>query len=925
MDYSQTLNLPKTDFPMRANLPEREPEFLKFWDEIDIYRRVQEKNSGRAKFILHDGPPYANGHLHLGHVLNKVLKDIVVKFHSMSGYDSPYVPGWDTHGLPIEQQAIKAFGLNRHDIDPVEFRNKCKDFALKFVDIQREEFKRLGVRGEWDKPYLTLMPHFEARQIGVFGEMAKKGYIYKGLKPVYWCATCETALAEAEVEYGDKQSASIYVRFPVKDGKGVLPEEGTYVVIWTTTPWTLPANVAISLHPDFEYVLVRVGKEKYLVAQDLKESFLETIGVHGAEVIKAYKGSELERVVCDHPFADRTSLVILGEHVTLEQGTGCVHTAPGHGMEDFIVGKQYDLPVLSPVDAKGRFTEEGGIFAGQFYLDANKAVVEELERCGHLMKHTTVQHQYPHCWRCKKPVFFRATEQWFASIDGFRQAALDAIRKVRWIPEWGEERIYNMVANRGDWCISRQRSWGVPIPIFYCTGCGKELINDETIGHLQGLFREHGSDVWFARKAADLLPPGLKCPQCASTEFTKETDIMDVWFDSGSSHMGVLDEQSVWPDLRRPADLYLEGSDQHRGWFNSSLSTSVAVTGQAPYRAVLTHGFLVDEQGRKMSKSLGNVVDPAKVIKQMGADILRLWVSSADYRGDLAASPSIMKQMTEAYRKIRNTCRFLLGNLYDFDPVKDMVQYGQLPEIDRWALVKLQKLIQRVTGGYRDYEYHVVYHSIHGFCAIDMSALYLDIIKDRLYTAPAGSTGRRAAQTVLYEVLNALVRLLVPVLAFTSEEIWRHVPGDKGDAVSVQLAEMPVVKEEYLDEELDLKWERLLTVRGEVTKTLEAARRDKVIGNSLEAAIDLYAGEELYAFLEPMAGELATVFIVSSAALRPLDKAPKAAQRSDSMPELAVSVQPAKGQKCERCWMYHEEVGTAVEHPTICPRCAEAI
>jgi isoleucyl-tRNA synthetase len=925
MDYSKTLNLPKTDFPMRANLPEREPEFLKFWDEIDIYQKVQEKNSGRPKFILHDGPPYANGHIHLGHVLNKVLKDIVVKFHSMSGYDAPYVPGWDTHGLPIEQQAIKAFGLNRHEIDPVEFRNKCKDFALKFVEIQRAEFQRLGVRGLWEKPYLTLMPHYEARQIGVFGDMAEKGYIYKGLKPVYWCATCETALAEAEVEYGDKHSSSIYVRFPVKNGKGILSEKDTYVVIWTTTPWTLPANVAISLHPDFEYVLLRCGQDKYLVARELKDNFLAAAGLRGAEVTGNYKGSELELIECGHPFADRASLLILGEHVTLEQGTGCVHTAPGHGMEDFVVGKKYNLPVISPVDAKGRFTEEGGLFAGHFYLDANKAVVEELNNRGHLMHHSTVLHQYPHCWRCKKPVFFRATEQWFASIDGFRQHTLDAIRTVRWIPGWGEERIYNMVANRGDWCISRQRSWGVPIPIFYCRDCGKELINHKTIEHLQGLFRQYGSDVWFARPARELLPAGVSCPQCGCLEFTKETDIMDVWFDSGTSHFGVLDEKSVWPDLCWPADLYLEGSDQHRGWFNSSLSTSVAVNGQAPYRAVLTHGFVVDEQGRKQSKSLGNVVDPAKVIKQLGADILRLWVSSADYRSDLAASPSILKQVTEAYRKIRNTCRFLLGNLYDFDPARHRARREEMLEIDRWAQARLQKLVQKTTSAYFDYEYHVVYHAIHDFCTIDMSALYLDIIKDRLYTMPAASIERRAAQTVMYDALSALVRLLTPVLAFTAEEIWRHMPGDNSGLDSVQLAEMPEVVEDYLDLELEQKWERLLSVRGEVTKALEEARRDKLIGNSLEAVVDLYAGKELYAFLEPMSDSLATLFIVSDVTLATLGSEPASARKIESMPELAVAVRPAGTGKCERCWMYHEGVGADAGHPTLCPRCAGVI
>jgi isoleucyl-tRNA synthetase len=911
---------------MRANLPEREPEILQFWEELDIYGRVRAKNAGRPKFILHDGPPYANGHIHLGHTLNKILKDIVVKFHSMTGYDAPYVPGWDTHGLPIEQQAIKALGLNRHAVHLVEFRQKCREYALKYVDIQREEFKRLGVRGDWGKPYLTLMPHFEARQIGVFGEMAKRGYIYKGLKPVYWCASCETALAEAEVEYADKESPSIYVKFPVTDSKGLFPVEDAYVVIWTTTPWTLPANVAVAVHPDFEYVLAAAGDEKYLVAKELLEIFLSAAGISGATVLREFKGSELERMVCRHPFVERESLVILGEHVTLEQGTGCVHTAPGHGMEDFIAGRQYGLPVISPIDGRGRFTEEGGIFAGQFYLDADKNVLAELERRDRLLRQSAVRHQYPHCWRCKRPVFFRATEQWFASIDGFRRAALDAIRGVRWIPAWGEDRIYNMVAGRGDWCISRQRTWGVPIPIFYCNGCGETLINDTTISHLQQLFKEHGSDVWFAREAAGLLPPGITCPRCGAGDFSKETDIMDVWFDSGTSHLGVLDEPEYFPDLRWPADLYLEGSDQHRGWFNSSLSTAVAVAGQAPYRAVLTHGFVVDEQGRKMSKSLGNVVDPLKVIKQMGADILRLWVSSADYRGDLAASPGILKQMAEAYRKIRNTCRFLLGNLYDFDPAADSVAYSRLPEVDRWALIKLHKMIRRVLEAYRNYEYHLVYHSIHGFCTVEMSALYLDIIKDRLYTAPARSPARRSAQTVLYMVLDALVRLLAPILAFTAEEIWRYVPGNKGGLPSVQLAAMPEVNEECLDEELDRKWERLLAVRGEVTRALEAARRDKVIGNSLEAAVELYAGEGLYCFLEAMAGELAAVFIVSAVTLHRIKEgAPGDARQSEELAGLAVAVRQAPGQKCGRCWMYHEGVGQSKEHPTICPRCAAAI
>ncbi|MCL2336313.1 MAG: isoleucine--tRNA ligase, partial [Firmicutes bacterium] len=870
MDYGKTLNLPQTEFPMRGNLPQREPEILQTWEAMDIYKLVQQKNSGRPKFILHDGPPYANGCIHLGHTLNKVLKDIVVKYHSMAGFDAPYVPGWDTHGLPIEQQAIKNLGLNRHKIDTVEFRNKCKEYALKYVDIQREEFKRLGVRGDWEHPYLTLMPHFEARQIGVFGEMAKAGYIYKGLKPVYWCSSCETALAEAEVEYADKKSPSIYVKFPVRDGKGLLPEENTFVVIWTTTPWTLVANMAICLRPEFDYLLLESGGEKLLVAKELKDSFLRETGLEDGPVRREYKGAELEGILCAHPFAERQSPLILGDHVTLEAGTGCVHTAPGHGHEDYLVGLKYNLAIMSPVDGRGKFTAEGGQFAGLAYQEANGAILETLGQTGALVKALTVRHQYPHCWRCKQPVFFRATEQWFASIDGFRQAALNAIEQVRWIPAWGRDRIHNMVANRGDWCVSRQRTWGVPIPIFYCAACGKPVINDQTITHLQELFRAQGADVWFGREAEGLTPPGLVCPECGGTKFSKETDTMDVWFDSGSSHLAVLDEPDIWPELSRPADLYLEGSDQHRGWFNSSLNTSVAVCGGAPYRAVLTHGFLVDENGRKMSKSLGNVVDPLKVIEQMGADILRLWVSSADYRGDLAVSQNILKQMTEAYRKIRNTCRFMLGNIYDFAPGRDFVPYGQMPELDRWALLKLHRLMQRVDKGYRDYEYHTVYHAIHHFCTVDMSAQYLDIIKDRLYCEATASPARRSAQTVMYEGLHVLVRLLTPILTFTAEEIWRHLPKTADAPESVQLTDMPLADEGYLDPALEEKWGRLMKVRGVATRALEKARQEKVIGNSLEARVTLYVDQETAAFLQPLTADLPVLLIVSGAALQPL-------------------------------------------------------
>jgi isoleucyl-tRNA synthetase len=925
MDYSKTLNLPATDFPMRANLPKREPEILRFWDEINVYQLVQAKNAGRPKFILHDGPPYANGHIHLGHVLNKVLKDMVVKFKSMDGYDAPFVPGWDTHGLPIEQQAIKQLGIRRHELDPVEFRRRCRDYALQFVDIQREEFKRLGVRGDWDNPYLTLQPHFETRQIEIFGEMAKRGYIYKGLKSVYWCSTCETALAEAEVEYAEKKSPSIYVAFPVADGRGLLPESGTAIVIWTTTPWTIPSNVAICLHPEFIYALLSSGGRHYLVARELADSFREVLGDPQAAVEREYRGEELEGVVCRHPFVDRNSVVVLDEYVTLEQGTGCVHIAPGHGEEDFALGQRYGLPVISPINSKGYFTAEAGKLEGHFYLDANAVVIRELANRGALVGHSSVRHQYPHCWRCKHPVFFRATEQWFASIDGFRDRLLEAIGQVQWIPDWGRERIYGMVAGRGDWCISRQRLWGVPIPIFYCAACAREVITEKTIAYLKELFRTHGSDIWYAWEVEELLPPDLKCPHCGGNGgFTKELDTMDVWFDSGSSHWGVLTQPDYWPELRWPADLYLEGSDQHRGWFNSSLTTSVAVAGKPPYRAVLTHGFVVDEHGRKMSKSLGNVVDPAEVLKELGADILRLWVCSADYRGDLAVSPAILKQLSEAYRKIRNTFRFLLGNLSDFDPERDAVTYTELTELDRYALAKLTRVTDRVLKAYREYEYHLVYHTVYNYCVTDLSAFYLNVIKDRLYCELSGALTRRAAQTVMYAVLDTLVRLLVPVLAFTTEEVWRHFPANGKKPPSVQLLEMPEPNPEYLNDELERRWERLLTVRQDVLRVLEGARQEKLIRDSLEAEVVLYADGELLEFLRENEFQLRPIFLTSSVRIVPAVEGVPDDAVAGSLLDLRVAVRRAPGTKCVRCWTY-AETGVDEEHPDLCPRCARVI
>ncbi len=917
--YDGTLNLPRTDFPMRANLPKREPEIEAFWENNDIYHRVQEKNNGRPMFILHDGPPYANGDIHLGHTLNKVLKDIIVKHKSMTGFNSPYVPGWDTHGLPIEQQAIKNMGLDRHRTDVVEFRKHCKEYALKYVDIQREQFKRLGVRGDWDNPYITLAPEFEAVQVKVFGEMAQKGYIYKGLKPVYWCGSCETALAEAEVEYGDKVSPSIYVKFSIKDGKGLIPEDA-FIIIWTTTPWTIPANTGISIHPDFDYVLVEVSGEKYLVARGLLKEVSSELDWNEYEIIKEYKGKELDRVVCRHPFFERDSLVILGTHVTLEAGTGCVHTAPGHGEDDFYAGQEYGLEIISPIDDSGKFTSEAGKFEGLYVHDANEEVIKELNDRGVLLKQSNYEHQYPHCWRCKNPIIFRATEQWFASIDGFRQEALNAIDSVRWIPAWGHERIYNMVRDRRDWCISRQRTWGVPIPIFYCESCGKAIINDETIEKVSKLFAEHGSDIWFIKEAKDLLPEGFKCENCGGDEFRKESDIMDVWFDSGSSHMAVLETRD---DLRWPSEMYLEGSDQHRGWFNSSLSTSVAVRGVAPYKNVLTHGFVVDEEGRKMSKSLGNVIDPLKLIKEMGADILRLWVASADYRNDVSVSKNIIRQSAEAYRKIRNTCRFILSNLFDFDPDKERIEYEKLTELDKWVLQKLDKLVRRVNKAYDDYEFHVVFHSVHNFCTVELSNIYFDILKDKLYCSHPEDPERKAAQTVLYELINTLVIMLTPILAFTSEEIWSHLRKEN-QPESVQLMDFVQPRDEYINDEIETRIDRILEVREVVTKALEEARSRKVIGHSLGAWVTIYADQQWLEILNTMK-RLDKVFIVSRADLKKAEERPDDVMELEQVPGIWVTVKGAEGDKCERCWVIDSSVGENEKYPTLCARCARVV
>ncbi len=921
LDYSKTVNLPKTDFSMKANLPAREPEIQKRWAEIDLYGKIRKAHAGRPKFVLHDGPPYANGDIHIGTALNKILKDIVVKFAGMRGYDSPYVPGWDTHGLPIEHAALKVLGVDRRQLSPLELRKKCHEYALKYIDIQREQFKRLGVLGDWENPYVTLHPHYEAKQIEVFGDMARKGYIYKGLKSVYWCAACETALAEAEVEYNDKRSYSIHVAFEVTDGRGKLPQ-GSRIIIWTTTPWTLPANLGIALHPEFEYGLYETSKGKLLLAKDLAGPALKAMKLEG-NLVKEFRGSELEHVLTRHPLYDRVSRVILGEHVTLEQGTGCVHTAPGHGPEDFELGQRYDLGVINPVNERGLFTDEAGRFAGLFYEKANPQVLEALVEAGALLAQDELEHSYAHCWRCKHPILYRATEQWFASVDGFREAALEAIGQVRWIPAWGEERIRNMVADRTDWCISRQRSWGVPIPIFYCTKCNEYLINEVTVRVVSDLFAREGSDAWWKYEASEILPSSLECPKCGAREFRKDTDTMDVWFDSGSSHAAVLETR---PELEWPTDMYLEGSDQHRGWFQSSLLTSVATRGCAPYRSVLTHGFVVDGEGRKMSKSLGNTVDPAKVIKEYGADILRLWVASSDYKADVRVSPDILKQLAEVYRKIRNTIRFLLGNISDFDPAKDAVAYRGLPEIDRFALHTLQKLLDRVGRAYEGYEYHLLYHAIHNYCVVDLSSFYLDVLKDRLYTSAPDSPERRSAQTVLSEVATVLTKIIAPVLSHTAEEIWGFLPKTKTEPESVHIALWPEVRTDFIDETLAARWERLLAVREQVSKALEEARARKEIGTSLEAKVVLTASPGIGKFLMEYLPDLAGIFIVSEVELRQGADAASSLSFTGDNPDLVqVSVERAGGGKCERCWVYSEELGAIPDYPALCPRCSSVV
>ncbi len=916
MDYKETLNLPRTDFPMRANLTSKEPQILKKWEELDLYSYVRQMRKGRPKFVLHDGPPYSNGHIHIGTALNKVLKDIVMKYKTMRGFDTPYVPGWDTHGLPIELKVASQFE-DLKSVSPMELRQKCKEYALRFVNIQREEFKRLGVRGDWKNPYLTLDPAYEANVLSILKKLVEDGAVYREEKPIYWCPHCKTALAEAEVEYHDHISPSIYVKFPLKD------EANTYLLIWTTTPWTLPANTGIAVHPEEIYVKVEVNGERWILAEKLLEDVLKRAKAENFNILERFKGTTLEGTVALHPFVERESKIITADFVDMETGTGCVHIAPGHGEEDYLCGfKVHGLPILSPVDDAGIFTKDAGKYVGLFIEDANPKIIEDLKTTGYLVAEEEVTHSYPHCWRCKKPIIFRATPQWFISVDAssLRARVLREIDKVKWYPHWGMNRIRSMVEERPDWCISRQRYWGTPIPALYCENCGNAILNESVLDRVIDIVREEGSNAWYARPVDDFLPEGFACPHCGGTHFRKETDTLDVWIDSGSSFETVLVQDS---DQAYPCDMYLEGSDQHRGWFQSSIFLSVAAHDMAPYESVLTHGFVKDDKGRAMSKSLGNVVHPEEIIHKYGADILRLWVASTDYHDDVRLSMGILAQHAETYRKIRNTIRFLLGNLHDFDPVTDAVEKSSLLEIDRWALVKLNRLITEVTEAYENYEFYKVYYLVNRFCNNDMSAFYLDVVKDRLYAERKDSVKRRAAQTVMYEVLIALNRMLAPILSFTMEEVYSYLPGGGGRYKTVQVEEWPEPDPAVEDEGLERKWQLLLALRSDVLKALEEARTMKLIGHSLDARVTFQVFDSSVArVVEGMKPEdLADLFIVSQVAIGTVENDERAYRGEGAL----IHVERAKGEKCQRCWKISEDVGKEPKWPATCPRCAAVL
>lgn len=929
MDYNQTVHLPQTDFPMRAGLPKREPEMLQEMYDHDLYHKMVKRNEGKPTFVLHDGPPYANGNIHIGTALNKILKDMIVKHRNMTGWCAPYVPGWDTHGLPIESAVLKDKKVKRDEMTTAQFRTKCREYAESYIEKMTGQFQRLGVLGEWENPYITLLPEFEAKQIEVFGKMAEKGLIYKGMKPVYWCPFDQTALAEAEIEYADDPCTTIFVKFPVADDKGKLGQYAdlsrTYFVIWTTTPWTIPGNYAICLNAEFDYVLLQVpGGDVYVLAKDLAESVCKAAGIDYAActVLATLKGSAFELMRAKHPLFDRESVILNGEHVTLDAGSGCVHTAPGFGAEDFQICQQYDKAGLThigvpvPVNAKGVMTDER--YNGQFYAKGNDMVVADLEAEGFLVAKENITHSYPHCWRCKHPIIYRATEQWFCSVDAIKDAAVKACDSIQWKPEWGKERMTSMITERNDWCISRQRVWGVPIPIFYCDDCGADIVTPETIAHVAALFREHGSNVWFDREAADLLPQGFVCPKCGKAHFTKETDIMDVWFDSGSTWAAVAAER---PYLKYPADLYLEGGDQYRGWFQSSMLTSIAVNGVAPYKQIATHGWTVDGEGKAMHKSLGNAVSPDEVIKDYGADMLRLWVASADYTQDMRISKDIMKQLSQAYLKIRNTARYMLGNLCDFEPDRDLVPAEHLMELDRYALHTFNELAKTARAAYDRYEFHAVYRAVYNFCVVDMSNFYLDIIKDRLYCGAEAE--RRSAQTALYHILDGMTRLIAPILAFTSDEIWhamRHAQGV--NAESVLFNDMPGDNAAFaLDAAARERWAKLVSLRDAVNKALENARNADVFKKAQDTDVTLSVSESDAAFLAGV--DLASLCIVSKVTVT--TGAVEGEKSEDCLIPCTIAVALDESPKCPRCWNHSEHIGTDGHHNQLCDRCAAVV
>ncbi len=930
MNYKETLNLPKTSFPMKANLPQREPEILKKWEEDRLYEKIREHRKDKPKYTLHDGPPYANGHIHAGTALNKILKDFIVKSKNMEGFDAAYIPGWDCHGLPIEHQVEKQLGSKKKEMSKLEIRKLCRKFAEKFIAIQKSEFKRLGVLGDWGNPYLTMSFSYEATIVRELGKFIENGGLYKGLKPIHWCARCRTALAEAEVEYAEHESPSIYVRFPVKDNLEKkfpkLKGKTVSVIVWTTTPWTLPANLAVCLHPKFKYSAVEGnGQEVFIIAEDLANSVMEKCGIIPYKTIQTFTGEEFEGIICQHPFIKRDSRVILGEHVTLEQGTGAVHTAPGHGQEDYEIGLKYGLDIYNPVDDGGFFDSSVEHFAGMNVWKANSKINEKLLADKYLLNEEKIKHSYPHCWRCKSPILFRATPQWFISMqkNELRQKTLEEIKKTKWIPDWGLERIFQMVENRPDWCVSRQRAWGVPITAFYCKKCNKPVKSKKISEHVAEMVEKEGADVWFEKDSTELLPVGFSCPECGGNDFEKETDILDVWFDSGVSHAEAVEKNEA---LSWPADLYMEGSDQHRGWFQSSLLTSVGSRGKAPYKTVLTHGYVVDGAGKKMSKSAGNVITPDEIIKKHGADVIRLWVASENYREDIRISDEILKRLTEAYRKIRNTIRYILGNLEDFDPEQHQLKYEDLGEIDKLILHRLQNTTQKIRNAYANFEFHIIYHTLHNFCAVDLSSFYLDILKDRLYTFPKESQERRAAQTTMYEIICTLTKLMAPVLSFTAEEVWGYLPKKEGP-FSVHLSSFPESKKDYINEDLAKKWDQIILSKGEVTKALEIARREKVIGHSLDALVNLPPTESSNALFQLLdTEELRPIYICSQVKSEPQDTDQENKSihfKSEEIKGLEIFVSKAEGEKCERCWTFSESVGKNSTHPKICSRCVE--